>query len=40
VANQSGEETSEPAGSDNLQAALAKEFKGQVWDSDKETWVK
>jgi hypothetical protein len=37
---QSGEETSEPAGSDALQAALAKEMNGQSWDADKETWAK
>jgi hypothetical protein len=40
AANQSGEEAAEPVGSDNLQAALAKELKGQVWDNDKETWAK
>ena len=40
AATQSGEETSEPAGSDNLQAVLAKEMKGQIWDTDKETWAK
>ena len=32
--------SSEPDGSDGLQAALAKELKGQVWDTDKETWAK
>ena len=32
--------SSEPAGSEGLQAALAKELKGQVWDTDKETWAK
>ncbi len=32
--------TPEPAGSDDLQATLAKELKGQTWDSDKETWAK
>lgn len=37
---QSEGESSEPAGSDALQAALAKELKGQVWDTDKETWAK
>jgi hypothetical protein len=37
---QSGEESSEPAGSDNLQATLAGEMKGQIWDADKETWAK
>lgn len=40
AANQSGEESAEPIGSDNLQAALAKELKGQIWDGDKETWAK
>ncbi len=40
AATQSGEETAEPAGSDNLQAALAKDLKGQIWDADKETWAK
>lgn len=40
TANQSGEEAPEPAGSDDLQATLAKELKGQTWDSDKETWAK
>lgn len=40
ASNQSGEEAQEPAGSDNLQAALARELKGQVWDNDKETWAK
>jgi hypothetical protein len=38
--NRSGEESPEPSGSDNLQAALAKEMKGQTWDSDKEAWSK
>lgn len=33
-------DTPEPTGSDALQAALAKELKGQVWDTDKETWAK
>ncbi|ARP99921.1 hypothetical protein [Pseudorhodoplanes sinuspersici] len=33
-------DSSEPVGSDKLQAALAKELKGQVWDTDKETWAK
>lgn len=40
ASNQSGEESPEPTGSDNLQAALAKELKGQTWDSDKESWSK
>lgn len=40
ASSQSGEDTAEPAGSDALQAALAKELKGQVWDSDKDTWAK
>lgn len=40
AANQSGEDSPEPAGSDDLQAALAKEMKGQIWDADKETWAK
>jgi hypothetical protein len=40
ASNQSGDESPEPVGSDNLQAALAKEMKGQIWDSDKETWAK
>ncbi len=40
AATQSGEETSEPAGSDNLQGTLARELKGQAWDTDKETWAK
>lgn len=38
--NRSGEDAPEPSGSDNLQAALAKEMKGQTWDSDKEAWSK
>ncbi len=38
--NQSGEESPEPVGSDNLQATIARELKGQSWDSDKETWSK
>lgn len=33
-------DSSEPAGSDALQAALAKELKGQVWDTDRESWAK
>jgi hypothetical protein len=37
---QSDGDSSEPAGSDSLQAALAKELKGQIWDTDKETWAK
>jgi hypothetical protein len=37
---QSGEETAEPAGSDDLKQAIARELKGQVWDTDKETWTK
>jgi hypothetical protein len=40
ASTQSGEESPEPAGSDNLQAALAREMKGQTWVSDKETWSK
>jgi hypothetical protein len=36
----SDEEAPEPSGSDNLQAALAKEMKGQTWDPDKEAWSK
>jgi hypothetical protein len=40
ASNQSGDESPEPVGSDNLQAAFAKEMKGQIWDSDKETWAK
>lgn len=40
TSNQSGEDSQEPTGSENLQAALAKELKGQIWDSDKETWAK
>jgi len=38
--NQSGEETPEPTGSDNLQAIIARELKGQTWDADKEAWSK
>lgn len=38
--NRIGEDSPEPAGSDDLQAALAKELKGQTWDADKETWSK
>ena len=40
AANSGNDETPEPVGSDNLQATLAKELKGQTWDSDKETWAK
>lgn len=40
ASNQSGDETPEPAGSDNLQNALAREMKGQSWDSEKEAWGK
>jgi hypothetical protein len=36
----SNDEAPEPAGSDNLQAALARELKGQTWDGDKEIWAK
>lgn len=39
AATRGGEETPEPAGTDDLQAALAKELKGQVWDNDKEAWA-
>lgn len=38
--SQGNGDPSEPTGSDALQAALAKELKGQVWDTDKETWAK
>lgn len=38
ASNQSGEESPEPTGSDAMQAALARELKGQAWDSDKESW--
>ncbi|MFN3350998.1 hypothetical protein [Pseudorhodoplanes sp.] len=37
---QNSEESAELAGIDNLQAALARELKGQIWDADKETWAK
>jgi len=37
---QGDSEAAEPVGSDGLQAALAKELKGQVWDTEKETWAK
>lgn len=40
AANQNGEDTPEPAGSEALQEMLAKELKGQTWDSDKEAWSK
>jgi hypothetical protein len=40
ASNQTGEESQEPSGSDNLQAALAKELKGQTWDSNQEAWSK
>jgi hypothetical protein len=40
ASNQSGEEAQEPTGSNDLQAALARELKGQVWDNEKETWAK
>jgi hypothetical protein len=40
ASNKSGEESPEPAGSDNLQPTMARELKGQVWDSDKEAWSK
>lgn len=40
AASQSNGESSEPVGAGALQAALAKELKGQVWDTDKEGWAK
>ena len=40
ASSQSDEAAPEPAGSDDLQATLAKELGGQAWDSDKETWAK
>ncbi|MGD9920280.1 MAG: hypothetical protein AB7V13_02385 [Pseudorhodoplanes sp.] len=40
ASNNSGEDASEPAGSENLQAALAREMKGDFWDADKEIWTK
>jgi hypothetical protein len=40
AANRSGEESPEPAGIDGLQAALAKDMNGQIWDTDKDAWTK
>ena len=40
AATRGGEETPEPAGTDDLQAALANALKGQIWDNDKEAWAK
>ncbi len=39
ASNQGGEESPEPAGSDNLHNALAREMKGEVWDAEKEGWA-
>ncbi len=33
-------DAADPVGSDALQGAIAKELKGQVWDSDNENWAK
>ncbi len=38
-ANQSGNDAVEPEGSDSLQAALARVFKGEIWDAEKEAWT-
>jgi hypothetical protein len=40
LSTQSNGETPEPFGADGLLDALAKEFKAETWDSDKENWTK
>jgi hypothetical protein len=40
ASSQSDEAAAEPAGIEKLQAALAAELKGQIWDADKEDWTK
>jgi hypothetical protein len=40
LSTQSNGDSPEPYGADGLLEALAKEFKADTWDSEKETWVK
>ena len=40
LSSQSNGDSPEPYGADGLLEALAKEFKAETWDSEKETWVK
>lgn len=40
LGNQGNSESPEPFGTDNLIAALAREFKAERWDSDNESWAK
>lgn len=40
LSNQSNGESPEPFGADGLLDVLAKEFKAESWDSEKETWKK
>ena len=40
LSTQSNGDTPEPFGADGLLEALAKEFKAEVWDSEKEVWSK
>lgn len=40
MSNQSNGESPEPFGADALLEALAKDFKAETWDSDKEAWTK
>ena len=38
--NQSETDSTEPAGSDDVLGALARELQAEVWDADKEIWRK
>jgi hypothetical protein len=40
LSSQSNGESPEPFGADSLLETLAKEFKAETWDSEKETWSK
>lgn len=40
LSNQSNGDSPEPFGADGLLEALAKEFKAETWDSEKEAWTK
>jgi hypothetical protein len=40
LGSQSNGDSPEPYGADGLLEALAKEFKAETWDSEKEAWVK
>ena len=40
LSSQSNGDSPEPFGADGLLEALAKEFKAETWDSEKEAWAK